>query len=124
MKSRIPAVCFALLCVDVWLLAVVAVGVGIGPARPDVWLTPERKAAMVRVAREALRQEKADESKTSPMDARRDRLELARREGLKVGGIIADPASETVRFVFPVAGRTVAEYRVSSNGEVEWERTW
>ena len=124
MKSRIPALCLALLCVDVWLLAVAAVGVRIGPGHPDVWLTPRRKAAMVRVAREALRREKDAGSNASSADSRKEIRALARREGLKVGGIAADPASESVLFSFLVSGRTIAEYRVSSNGEVEWERTW
>ena len=105
MKSRIPALCLAVLCVD-------------------VWLTPRRKAAMVRVAREALRREKDAGSNASSADSRKEIRALARREGLKVGGIAADPDSETVRFSFLVAGRTIAEYRVSSNGEVEWELTW
>ena len=79
---------------------------------------------MVRVAREALRREKDAGSETSSSDARKENLELARREGLKAGGIVADPETETVLFSFLVSGRNVAEYRVSSNGEVEWERTW
>ena len=124
MKSRVPALCLAILCVDAWLLAVAAVGVRIGPGHPDAWLTPRRKAAMVRVAREALRREKDAGSETSSSDARKENLELARREGLKAGGIVADPETETVRFSFLATGRVIAEYRVSSNGEVEWERNW
>lgn len=110
-------------------MAVIGSGFSIGPAHPDVWLTPERKTHMVSIAREALRREKAEngpdsESVEDSWMRFKEMRKFARREGFKVGGIVADISSGTVLFRFPVGGRIVAEYRVSSEGEVKWEKTW